>query len=267
MNCLILANKRRSETMAACMERIRTEAGIPTETKVTYAGRLDPMASGLVIFLVGDFRFDKEVYSKLPKVYETEFFLGYSTDTYDILGTAHKGRVSEMSNIFEQIKQFQPIGTFEQLFPPYSSRKVEGKSLFQYAREGNDSIPEVSHLVTLHNIEQYLSHEIASEKLLENITTDISKVSGDFRQEESIASWRNNLPPREMVQMHKVTIEVSSGFYVRQWVHDFGIFLSTDIVTFLINRVTIGMFNMSMLNGESFRIFYEGDPILNNLTN
>lgn len=253
--------------MAACMERIRNEAQIPAETKVTYAGRLDPMASGLVVFLVGDFRFNKEIYSKLPKTYEVEFFLGYSTDTYDVLGIAAKGKITGIEDFSEKIKQFQSVGVFEQVFPPYSSRRVEGKSLFQYAREGNDSVPEVSHLVTLYSIEQYSSYEISSDQLLENITTDISKVIGDFRQEESIASWRNSLLLREMIQMHKLTLSVSSGFYVRQWVHDFGAFLSTDIVTFSINRVTIDMFNMSMLNGESFRIFYDNDPILNNLTN
>lgn len=267
MNCLILANKHRSETMAVCMERIRDLAEIPAETKVTYAGRLDPMASGLVVFLVGDFRFNKETYSKLPKTYEVEFFLGYSTDTYDVLGIAAKGKITGIEDFSEKIKQFQSVGVFEQVFPPYSSRRVEGKSLFQYAREGNDSVPEVSHLVTLYSIEQYSSYEISSDQLLENITTDISKVIGDFRQEESIASWRNSLLLREMIQMHKLTLSVSSGFYVRQWVHDFGAFLSTDIVTFSINRVTIDMFNMSMLNGESFRIFYDNDPILNNLTN
>jgi tRNA pseudouridine(55) synthase len=264
--------------MAACMERIRNEAQIQTETKVTYAGRLDPMASGLVVFLVGDFRFNKETYSKLPKTYEVEFFLGYSTDTYDVLGIAKKNTVPPPTSPYigggeykslslEIFLQFQQTGEFEQVFPPYSSRRVEGKSLFQYAREGNDSVPEVSHLVTLYNIEQYSSYEISSDQLLENITTDISKVIGDFRQEESIASWRNSLLLREMIQMHKLTLSVSSGFYVRQWVHDFGAFLSTDIVTFSINRVTIDMFNMSMLNGESFRIFYDNDPILNNLTN
>lgn len=264
--------------MAVCMDRIRDLAEIPAETKVTYAGRLDPMASGLVIFLVGDFRFNKETYLKLPKTYEVEFFLGYSTDTYDVLGIAKKNTVPPPASPYigggeykslslETFLQFQQTGEFEQVFPPYSSRRVEGKSLFQYAREGNDSVSEISHPVTLHSIENYYSYEISSEKLFETITNDIESVAGDFRQEESIESWKNALSGDKIIQMHKLVLSVSSGFYVRQWVHDFGVFLSTDIVTFSINRVTIDMFNMSMLNGESFRIFYDNDPILNNLTN
>jgi tRNA U55 pseudouridine synthase TruB len=66
--------------------------------------------------------------------------------------------------------------------------------------------------------------------------------------------------------MHTVTIDVSSGFYVRQWVNDLGNYLSTGAVTFSITRGTIGVFNMSMLNGEEYRVFELGDSLFNNLT-
>ena len=89
---LILAFKNRTETMSVCMERIRAEADISSDIPMTYAGRLDPMAEGLVVFLVGDMRFQKEQMLKMNKTYQIEFFLGYETDTYDVLGMVQKSQ-------------------------------------------------------------------------------------------------------------------------------------------------------------------------------
>jgi tRNA pseudouridine(55) synthase len=264
---LILAYKNRTETMSVCMERIRNELNISSDIPMTYAGRLDPMAEGLVVFLSGDMRFAKEQMLKMDKTYRVEFFLGYETDTYDVLGMVNQSLEQSNHEITIQlIESFQPIGTFTQNFPAYSSRKVDGKPLFVHAKE-SDTVPTESHNVTIYNYSDFKQTETNSEQLLESIFSDIKKVSGDFRQGESIESWKKvSSSFSETITMYEIGLSVSSGFYIRQWVSDFGTFLSTGAVTFRIVRDTIGVFTMSMLNGESYRVFNDHDQLIQNLT-
>ena len=141
--------------------------------------------------LRGGMRFQKEQMLKMNKTYQIEFFLGYETDTYDVLGMVQKSQcpsvlrtaplkegatskrlfhgshigelreaVRGMREITMQtIESFQQPGTFLQNFPAYSSRKVEGKPLFVHAKESietNAQIPTESHSVTIYN---YLGFE------------------------------------------------------------------------------------------------------------
>ena len=57
---MYLTYKNIGETPLECLERIRLEYGKPKDIPMTYAGRLDPMAEGLLIILVGDDCKDKE---------------------------------------------------------------------------------------------------------------------------------------------------------------------------------------------------------------
>lgn len=276
------------------MGRVMRAAGVPDDVPVTYAGRLDPMAEGLVIFLVGEMRYQKERMLHLDKTYDVSFFTGCETDTFDVLGVAQisscLGGVPERSEgevvsipprpsatppkqeeinaelTLKTINEFQPTGTFSQAFPSYSSRKVGGKSLFAYARASEIVLNEF-HNVTIHNYSNFKTSSISSSELVENICADIKKVEGDFRQQEISASWKAlepQLPSK--VDVHHLTISCGSGFYVRQWVSDLGRYLSTGAVTLSIVRVTIGVFTMSMLNGEPYRVFHPEDPEVQHLT-
>ena len=56
------------------------------DVSITYAGRLDPMAEGVLILLTGKEVHKVKEYMKLDKEYEAEILFGFETDTYDILG-------------------------------------------------------------------------------------------------------------------------------------------------------------------------------------
>ena len=58
--------------------------------KMTYAGRLDPMAEGALIVLARNAIYEKERYLKMDKEYEGEILFGFETDTYDALGMPEK---------------------------------------------------------------------------------------------------------------------------------------------------------------------------------
>lgn len=269
MNSVILAYKNRSETMMVCMNRIRRELSLSSEIPMTYAGRLDPMAEGLVIFLCGSMRFYKDLFLKFPKTYSVEYVLGIQTDTYDILGLIQNvSQVKEYSitDAEKNIQSFQPVGTFNQVFPRFSSRKVFGKPLFRYALDACET-PEQSHDVTILKYSNFKQRLMSRDELIKKSIKDIKNVSGEFRQGSIVKSWEDavkKIPPELM--LYALDIECSSGFYVRQWVHDFGSYLSTGAVTFSIVRATIGIFTMSMLNRESYRVFDEHDPVIQNLT-
>lgn len=270
MNALILAYKKRTETMAFCMGQIRHTLSIPDDVPMTYAGRLDPMAEGLVVFLCGSMRYKKDHFLKLSKTYSVEFILGIETDTYDVLGLVQQvSNPSHYTNseLEHVIQSFQPIGSFDQSFPPFSSRKVFGKPLFHHALDGNDQIPKQSHNVTIVSYSPVHQQSIHRDQLLNSIIDDVQKVSGVFRQEQIVVSWKDiqeKLPPE--LTVYSLDIECSSGFYVRQWVYDVGAFLGNNAVTFSIIRGTIGIFTMSMLNRESYRVFNEHDPLISKLT-
>lgn len=269
MNVVILAYKYRTETMVICMDRIRREATIPPEVKITYAGRLDPMAEGLVLFLCGDMRYQKDQFLKLDKQYRVQFFLGYQTDTCDILGIIKRNETPFTDEItIRTIESFQKPETFIQQFPDYSSRKILGKPLFVYAKNNSvDTIPKQSHNVNLYRYEDFKKIVMGKDDFIFKAMNDVSQVIGNFRQNEILQSWQQvaNSFSNQMT-IYEVSVMVSSGFYIRQWVSDLGHFLSTGAVTFGIVRDTLGLFTMSMLNGESYRVFTSYDPMIQNLT-
>ena len=196
---------------------------------MTYGGRLDPMAEGVLLVLAGYTVHRKDEFLKLPKTYECTAILGVATDTYDVLGLPvlprplreapplKEGDVEQVLNLF--------IGTFFQSYPPYSSKTINGKQMHALAREGgleNLEIPKQS--VTVKSISNIRMASMSTEDLIKEITENIGKVKGDFRQEESITAWKwiglENKCKR--VNLVLFTIEVSGGTYIRGIVHELG---------------------------------------------
>jgi tRNA pseudouridine55 synthase len=115
---------------------IRRGTGI---RRAGHTGTLDPRASGVLVVLIGPAVRLSEYVSASDKRYQATIRLGSSTDTYDA-----EGRVtnySEVENISEEqfeetLEQF--IGEIEQVPPPYSAIKVQGRKAYEMAREGEE---------------------------------------------------------------------------------------------------------------------------------
>ncbi len=201
MKNFFIVNKKEGETPLQALENFRKKIskkdGKYLNTKMTYAGRLDPMASGLLIILSGEETKNKEKYLKLDKEYRFEILFGFATDTYDILGKVipHRNflwgdQVVLEKKIKENLKYFK--GEFVQKYPIYSSKTVNGKQLFEYARSAEDvEIPE--HKVHVKTLKFLKLRKIGSKSLLENIEKRILKVDGDFRQKEILKIWQKSL--------------------------------------------------------------------------
>lgn len=233
--------KNRGETPLMALERARKEHGILESVPMTYAGRLDPMAEGLMLVLVGEACKTKDQYNALGKTYEFELLSGMSTDTYDLLGLVTQFENEAQLDV-EKVKKYlsDHIKTFSQNYPPYSSKTFEGKQLHTHTREGNT--PIIMHEVSLYDFEFLEEWTILGKDLLQFATQNIELVHGDFRQEEIIKRWQESLSSgtNHEFQITKWRVSVSSGFYIRQLAHDIGEMFNVPTVTYSIKRTKIG---------------------------
>lgn len=241
--------KKAGETPLDCINRLKNEDPNLRFLPMTYAGRLDPLAEGVLLILVGDECHKKDEYLNLSKVYEVDVLFGFSTDTYDVLG-----KVTKIAKPFEKplnvlsktIPEF--IGRIKQSYPPYSSRTVNGKPLFTWAREGKlDEIDIPVHDVYIENIEIVGKSEITGKDLLNDIREKISKVIGDFRQIEILSIWDNELREKEeeKFQIIKLRISCGSGAYMRSIANDIGEKLRIPALAFKIVRTKVGEYGIN----------------------
>ncbi|MBI5134096.1 MAG: hypothetical protein HZA81_01800 [Candidatus Taylorbacteria bacterium] len=240
--------KRRSETPLQTIERHVKSHPEYKGVKMTYAGRLDPMAEGVLVVLSGEKNKEREAYTGLDKDYEFEFAFGVETDTFDVLGkivaTSDAERIAK-ERVDAGLRAY--LGEFEQKYPPYSSKVVNGTPLYELSRKGllhEEDIP--SHKVSVRKIELLSSRTISKDDLVEFIYRTVSAVSGDFRQSEILKAWNmyfSERAPEETV-IYKARVSCGSGFYVRQLVSDLGKALGPGAVTISIVRTRVGEYRI-----------------------
>ncbi|MCB2153773.1 tRNA pseudouridine(55) synthase TruB [bacterium] len=105
--------------------------------RVGHSGTLDPLATGLLIVLLGEATKLSEYLVGFDKTYEGTMRLGVQSDTYDSQGNVESGpggAVPETARLQELAAEF--TGTILQTPPPYSAVKVRGRKLYEYARAG-----------------------------------------------------------------------------------------------------------------------------------
>lgn len=211
---------------------------------MTYAGRLDPMAEGVLLVLVGDRVHEKDRYLKMDKEYSAEILFGFETDTYDTLGIPLKKYKPEVPDekIKEEIEKM--YGEVSLPLPPYSSYKIKGKPLFMWAREGRLSEIEIPVRNTkVHKIKLLKNYKIDSVELVKAIVERIDKISGDFRQREIKDEWKSlleNEGASNLYTIAKIDFTVSSGTYIRSIAHELGRRLGTGAILFSLKRTRVG---------------------------
>lgn len=280
-NNVIVINKKVGETPLECIQNVRKNDPNLNNLPITYAGRLDPLAEGLVILLIGDEVYKKDEYLNLPKEYELDILFGFATDTYDLMGLVIKSNdIKKLFNKHTKLANELPerssddgegsrcqtisnssftsstleivkilpnfIGKIDQKYPKYSSRTVNGKPLFMWARDGKiNEIDIPSHKVNIENIEIIKESEILGSKLLEKIEDNIGRVKGDFRQKEILEIWHQYLDNNnEKFKLLKIRVSCGSGVYVRVLANDIGKSLGVPALALHIKRTKIGKFSL-----------------------
>lgn len=212
---------------------------------VSYAGRLDPIAEGVMPLIIGDETKNLKKYLKLDKTYKTKILFGIKTDSLDILGLPSKYNYVkiDVDEFKEVIKSF--IGDYRQKIPAFSSKKINKKALVKLARKNlisHDELPE--RVVRIKNIKFNNIETINNIWLEKYIINKISKLDGDFRQEIIIKSWKNVLKNCEKLVYVSLTIDCSSGTYIRAIAEDLGKKLNTNAIVLELIRTRVGKYKI-----------------------
>lgn len=240
MDSVLVIYKRRGETPLQALSRLRKERGELVNETLSYAGRLDPLAEGLMLVLVGEENKNREKYLGLDKTYIVEILCGVSTDTHDLLGlvTEVESKEVTLEKLTKSINSF--VGKFAQKYPVFSSKTVGGVQLHELSRKGEVvDIPE--HEVSLYSTEVISHKKIIGKDVLENALFSVDLIDGDFRQKEIKEKWVTSLQNENMeFVLFEVELNVSSGFYVRQLAYDLGEKLGVPALAYSIKRTRVG---------------------------
>ncbi|WP_027185746.1 tRNA pseudouridine(55) synthase TruB [Desulfovibrio inopinatus] len=190
---VVVINKPTGPTSAGCVNQIKR---IFDQGKVGHAGTLDPMASGVLVVLLGRGTKIASYVSGGYKIYRGELMLGQTTDTYDTEGTITATAPWEHITAAEaEAAVLAWNETTEQEVPPYAAAKHEGQPLYKIARQGGDVPVKTKHIVV-------------SEA--EVLSMDLPRIH--FR------------------------VRVSPGTYIRSLVHSLGMRLSCGAVMTALTR-------------------------------
>ena len=147
---ILLLNKPRGLTSHDCVFKIRK---LLKTKKVGHTGTLDPDVSGVLPICVGRATKIAEYLSGANKTYEGEVTIGYSTTTEDSSGDiVDEKQVNreltrfEIENVFSNL-----LGEINQTPPMYSAVKINGKRLYEYAREGI-TVERPSRTITIYEL-------------------------------------------------------------------------------------------------------------------
>lgn len=182
----------------------RTEGKKPSSVKVGHAGTLDPLATGLLILLIGkNYTRRAGELAKLDKTYEVEMTLGATSTTGDEEG--EKTKVSDCQPALAEIERATQkfTGKINQKPPAYSAIKINGHRAYELARKGET--PAIK---------------------ARQVTIYESRLNGYKYPKITF------------------TTKVSSGTYIRSLVEGIGEDLKTGAYTTKLRRVSVGQFSV-----------------------
>lgn len=227
-------------------------------TKATHTGTLDPMASGVIVVLTDDDRFQKN--KNWSKIYEFEVLVGLSTDSHDLLGlstssigkkNASKITEKNLSELADNFNEILPkfVGKIKQKQPKFSAQRVGGKSGFELAKK-NQNFELTENEVNVKSLKLIGQNVITADELENIIEQKINKVQGNFRQQEIIINWKKNIKKLinigvENFPILKFRTEVSKRTYIRALVRDFENYLNIPMTTYSILRIKEGPYSIA----------------------
>ncbi len=253
----IVLNKKVGETPLSCLEAWRKNHPNLSDTPLAYAGRLDPMASGKLLILIGETCKNQTAYHQLDKSYEFSVLFGVSSDSGDVLGLATEGgpRLVQISAVEAVLKNL--VGKISLPYPVFSARTVAGKPLHTWAVEGKineiklpNKESEIYSLIlqTETKLTRLQIYEAARHKIeLIPPVTDIRKALGnDFRRPDIRIAWQKFLEngnPADVFSIMNFGCDASSGTYMRTLAEVIARQLGTTGLAWSIHRQKIGNFN------------------------
>ena len=131
--------------------------GIFSQKKIGHTGTLDPEATGVLVVCLGKATKLVDMLTEERKTYEAHMLAGRETDTQDIWGNTLKESGVCISPEEVRTALFSFVGEYNQIPPMYSALKMNGKKLYELAREGKEveRQPRKVHIYNVDMIEEF----------------------------------------------------------------------------------------------------------------
>ncbi len=240
------------ETPLVALERLRTELKLELTVPLAYAGRLDPMASGRLLILIGNECKVQEKYHKFDKEYQVELLFGAHSDTGDVLGII--SGCDEIKLTKQDIKKIftDCVGDIELPYPTFSSRTVKGKPLHTWTLEERlDEIEIPIKKSKIYKLSFNALRSISKNEILDTVRTKIETIpevtdpkkalGADFRREKVRETWITfEKDGGTEYQILSFTCIASSGTYMRSLAEEIAKKLGTCGLAYSIHRTQIG---------------------------
>lgn len=175
--------------------------------KVGHTGTLDPLATGILVICVGKATKLVDILTNHDKEYIADITFGIETDTLDSTGNIirEENKIISKEDITNVLNSYKK--EYDQQVPIYSAVKINGKKLYEYARE-NIKVELPTRKVNIYDIE-LLKYEIIDNKTHIQIRCNVSK-----------------------------------GTYIRSLIRDIGASLNTCAIMTDLRRTKLGNFNI-----------------------
>lgn len=248
MDKILSIYKPQGLTPFQLIEKLREVKTEYKDIKIGFAGRLDPLAHGVMLLTIGEGNKERQKYLNLNKTYRFSVLFGPETDSYDYLGIIEKFQnIKLAADMKKKLEEFikKHLGKITQSYPPFSSKTINGIQLYKLAKKGQIKDIELpTKEVEIFRFELLSIKEIDSEEIQKQILQNLKKIKGHFRQTKIIKLWKelfkDNLGSKFV--MADFEIDCSSGTYVRSLAHNMGIEFGTGAIAFEILRTKVGDF-------------------------
>ena len=165
---VVIVDKPRGLTSHDVVTRVRR---ILRTRRIGHVGTLDPLATGVLPLVVGRATRLASLLSLGDKIYHAVFRLGISTDTYDVTGRIVSPETLKNKNppltheIVEAVKR-NFVGTFKQVPPPYSAKKIGGVRAYQLARRRESFVPKAVEV----KVKQFQIEQLTTDHIVCRVT-------------------------------------------------------------------------------------------------
>jgi tRNA pseudouridine55 synthase len=197
----LVIDKPQGKTSHDVVDAVRHLAGF---RQIGHLGTLDPLATGVLVLLLGRATRLVQFYNGRRKRYTAGFRFGFATDTYDSDGEA-QGPDVPVTLDKEMLERFaaERVGRFEQMPPAFSAKKIQGRPAYELARK--------KQVVELKAVE------------IEVYEFRLTEIEGPIA---------------------RFVIECSSGTYIRSLAHEMGQQLGCGAHLAEISRTAVGEFSL-----------------------
>ncbi len=243
MQGIALVQKPEGQTPLQALEAYRHVQGIDRSVPITYAGRLDPMASGQLLLLIGETCKQRDSYTGHDKEYEFEILFGAATDTGDVLGLITEYSAIQPAVPFDEIIR---EGSNTLPYPAFSSKTVGGVPLFRLALEDRlrdirvptrDMTVKEAAFIGSRTMTGIVLRAEALRRVGQLTYDEHGPSRNDFREDKVLASWNDF--PDGVYTLARYRVRVTGGTYIRSIVDEASRRMKLPALAYSIKRTRI----------------------------